>query len=95
MITQDLSIGLDREKYQMYIHEQNSNFCIHRLTKLFPTITENEKRLASLLHLNLSSKEIASILNISPKSVEMNRYRLRKMLKIISSINLTDYIRSF
>jgi phosphate/sulfate permease/DNA-binding CsgD family transcriptional regulator len=94
MITQDLSIDRDREKFQMHINEQNSNF-IHRMDESFPSMTENEKRLASLLRLNLSSKEIASILNISPKSVEMNRYRLRKKLKVEAKVNLTDFIRNF
>ena len=94
MITQDLSIDRDREKFQMHINEQNSHF-IHKLTESFPSITDNEKRLASLLRLNLSSKEIASILNISPKSVEMNRYRLRKKLKVDPKINLNDFIRGF
>lgn len=94
MITQDLSIDRDREKFQMHIHEQNSNF-IHRITEAFPSMTENEKRLAVLLRLNLSSKEIASILNISPKSVEMNRYRLRKKLKIGPKVGLIDFIREF
>lgn len=94
MITQDLSIDRDREKFQMHINERNSNF-IHRLGKSFPSMTENEKRLASLLRLNLSSKEIASILNISPKSVEMNRYRLRKKLKVEPKVNLADFIRDF
>jgi len=94
MITQDLSIDRDREKFQMHINEQNSSF-IHRLGETYPSMTENEKRLASLLRLNLSSKEIASILNISPKSVEMNRYRLRKKLKVEPKINLTDFIRNF
>ncbi len=94
MITQDLSIDRDREKFQMHINEQNSNF-IHLLEKSFPTMTDNEKRLASMLRLNLSSKEIASILNISPKSVEMNRYRLRKKLKVNPKINLSDVIRDF
>ncbi len=94
MITQDLSIDRDREKFQMHISEQNSSF-IHRLTETFPTMTDNEKRLASLLRLNLSSKEIASILNISPKSVEMNRYRLRKKLKVDPKVNLSDFIREF
>jgi DNA-binding CsgD family transcriptional regulator len=92
MITQDLSIDRDREKFQMHINEQNSNF-IHQLSQSFPTMTDNEKRLASLLRLNLSSKEIASILNISPKSVEMNRYRLRKKLKVSPKVNLSDFIR--
>jgi len=94
MITQDLSIDRDREKFQMHINEQNSNF-IHQLTESFPTMTDNEKRLASLLRLNLSSKEIASILNISPKSVEMNRYRLRKKLKVDPKLSLSDFIRNF
>ncbi len=94
MITQDLSIDRDREKFQMHINEQNSNF-IHLLERSFPTMTDNEKRLASMLRLNLSSKEIASILNISPKSVEMNRYRLRKKLKVDPKINLSDFIRDF
>ena len=92
MITQDLSIDRDREKFQMSINEQHSNF-IHKLTESFPSMTENEKRLASLLRLNLSSKEIASILNISPKSVEMNRYRLRKKLKVNPKVSLNDFIR--
>lgn len=94
MIMQDLSIDRDREKFQMHINEQNSNF-IHHLVDSFPSMTDNEKRLASLLRLNLSSKEIASILNISPKSVEMNRYRLRKKLKVEPKVNLSDFIRDF
>ena len=94
MITQNLSIDRDREKFQMFINQQHSNF-LHRLSESFPGITENEKRLAALLRLNLSSKEIASILNISPKSVEMNRYRLRKKLQVSSKINLSEFIREF
>jgi len=94
MITQDLSIDRDREKFQMHISEQNSNF-IHRISEAFPSMTGNEKRLAVLLRLNLSSKEIASILNISPKSVEMNRYRLRKKLKVEPKVGLNDFIRGF
>lgn len=94
MITQDISIDRDREKFQMHINEQNSNF-IQRLEENFPSMTDNEKRLCSMLRLNLSSKEIASVLNISPKSVEMNRYRLRKKLKIDPKLPLTDFIRDF
>lgn len=94
MITRDLSLDRDREKFQMNINEQHSNF-IHKLSESFPSMTDNEKRLASMLRLNLSSKEIASILNISTKSVEMNRYRLRKKLKVDPKISLNDFIRDF
>ncbi len=94
MISQNLSIDRDREKFQMHLNEQNSNF-LRLLSEKYPSITDNEKRLAVLLRLNLSSKEIASILNISPKSVEMNRYRLRKKLKISPKVSLSDFIREF
>jgi phosphate/sulfate permease len=92
MISQNMSIDRDREKFQLHVDEQNSRF-LQLLSLDFPTMTENEKRLAALLRLNLSSKEIASILNISPKSVEMNRYRLRKKLKVPGDIGLSDFIR--
>jgi len=94
MISRDLSLDRDRERFQMHISEQNNNFIL-RLTESYPSLTDNEKRLVSLLRLNLSSKEIASILNISPKSVEMNRYRLRKKLKVDPKVSLTDFIRNF
>lgn len=94
MITQDLSIDRDREKFQMNIHAQHSNFT-HKLKEAFPSMTDNEIRLASMLRLNLSSKEIASILNISPRSVEMNRYRLRKKLKVDPKVSINDFIRDF
>lgn len=93
-INQNLLLDRDREKLQMHLEDHNNNF-MHRLTEAFPNLTENEKRLTVLLRMNLSSKEIASILNISTKSVEMNRYRLRKKLQIPSKQSLTEFIRSF
>ena len=94
MITQDLSIDRDRERFQLLINEQSNNFN-QRLSEVYPGLTDNEKRLVALLRLNLSSKEIASILNISPKSVEMNRYRLRKKLKVNPKTSLSDFIKDF
>ncbi len=93
-INQNLLYDRDRELFQMHLEDHNSNF-MHRLNEAYQGLTDNEKRLAALLRMNLSSKEIASILNISPKSVEMNRYRLRKKLQIPPKQNLTDFIRNF
>jgi AraC family chitin signaling transcriptional activator len=44
------------------------------------------------LRLNLSSKEIAPLLNISHRSVEVKRYRLRKKMNLPRDLNLTSYI---
>ncbi len=94
MIVQNISADHEREKFKMHLDELHSNF-LKRLSEKFPEMTNNEKRLAAMLRLNLSSKEIASILNISPKSVEMNRYRLRKKLKVPPKTTLSDFIRKF
>jgi len=45
-----------------------------------------------VLRLNLSSKEIAPLLNISPRSVEVKRYRLRKKMELPRETSLTNYI---
>ena len=57
-----------------------------------PTLTSNDLRLCAYLRLNLSSKEIAPLLNISPRSVEVKRYRLRKKMGLSHESSLTDYI---
>ena len=55
-------------------------------------LSPNDLKLCAYLRLNLSSKEIAQVINISPKSVEIKRYRLRKKLRLDSNENLTSYI---
>jgi DNA-binding CsgD family transcriptional regulator len=59
---------------------------------LHPSITPNDLRLCAYLRLNLSSKEIAPLLNISHKSVEVKRYRLRKKMGLDHEQSLTSYI---
>ena len=59
-----------------------------------PTLSPNDLKLCAYLRLNLSSKEVAQLINISPRSVEVKRYRLRKKLNLDSDENLTDYILS-
>ncbi len=60
-----------------------------------PKLTHNDLKLCAYLRLNLSSKEIAPLLNISVRSVEIKRYRLRKKLNLEHNHSLTDYILSF
>ena len=62
-----------------------------KLKELHPELTPNDLRLCVYLRLNLSSKEIAPLLNISPRSVEIKRYRLRKKIGLDRETNLNDY----
>ncbi|WP_116125523.1 triple tyrosine motif-containing protein [Lewinella sp. IMCC34183] len=57
-----------------------------------PELTPNDLKLCAYLRLNLSSKEIAPMLNISPRSVEVKRYRLRKKMGLDREQGLTEYI---
>lgn len=57
-----------------------------------PSLTPNDLRLCAYLRLNLSSKEIAPLLNISVRSVEIKRYRLRKKMDLSHEQGLVEYI---
>ena len=59
-----------------------------------PSLTPNDLRLCAYLRLNLSSKEIAPLLNISVRSVEIKRYRLRKKMDLPHEKGLVEYILS-
>ena len=69
----------------------NKNFYA-RLKELYPDISQNDLKLCALIKLNLSIKEMAGILNISPDSVKTARYRLRKKLQLATEDNLTGFI---
>jgi AraC family chitin signaling transcriptional activator len=62
-----------------------------KVKELHPDLSANDLRLCVYLRLNLSSKEIAPLLNISTRSVEIKRYRLRKKIDLGSEIKLNDY----
>lgn len=57
-----------------------------------PSLTPNDLRLCAYLRLNLSSKEVAPLLNISVRSVEIKRYRLRKKMELTHEQGLVEYI---
>jgi len=67
---------------------------LKKIKELHPQLTSNDLRLCAYLRLNLSSKEIAPLLNISIKSVEVKRYRLRKKMELPRESSLTEHILS-
>lgn len=65
-----------------------------KIKELHPSLTSNDLRLCAYLRLNLTSKEIAPMLNISVRSVEIKRYRLRKKMELAHEQGLSEYILS-
>lgn len=77
--------------FDNYFESINKNFYTRLKTK-YPEISSNDLKICALIKLNLSIKEMASILNISPDSVKTARHRLRKKLQLNTEENLTDFI---
>jgi len=67
------------EVFKSYFTEVHNDFD-QNLKAIAPDITENDIRLASFLRMNLTTKEIASLLNVLPDSVLKSKYRLKKKL---------------
>jgi AraC family chitin signaling transcriptional activator len=65
---------------------------LKKIKSAHPSLTPSDLRLCAYLRLNLSSKEIAPLLNISVRSVEIKRYRLRKKMDLSHENGLVEYI---
>ena len=91
--TIDYSFNLDEdwEQFQHYFEEVHSGF-FDTLKNEYPDLTPNELRLSALAKLNLSIKETATILGITPNSVKTARYRLRKKLEMETEENLSEFM---
>jgi DNA-binding CsgD family transcriptional regulator len=83
----------DWKFFQEAFNNADKNF-LKKVKGKHPELTPNDLKLCAYLKLNLSSKEIAPLLNISVRSVEVKRYRLRKKMSLPRDYGLSDYILS-
>ncbi|WP_422079390.1 triple tyrosine motif-containing protein [Ulvibacterium sp.] len=91
IIDKSLRQNDDWELFQEAFNNADSEF-LKRIKTTHPSLSPNDLKLCAYLRLNLSSKEIAQLLHISPRSVEIKRYRLRKKLGLQHEDNLVNYI---
>lgn len=91
IIDNSLSSGSDWENFSRNFDVVYANFSL-RLTERHPELSITDKRLCCYLRMGLTSKEIAPLINITVKSVEMARYRVRKKLGLGSNDSLTAYL---
>lgn len=90
-IYRNMMLNKDREEFELQVDQACEGF-FRNLERKYPELTSQEKRLAALLRLNLSSKEISGIMNISSKSVDQGRYRLRKKLPLKKNRSLSTFL---
>lgn len=93
VLGEDEKMDNDWMQFTHHFDKVHSDFVVV-LKEKYPSITANELKLSAYLRMNLSTKEIARLMNISVRGVEISRYRLRKKLGISSEMNLFDFLMS-
>lgn len=93
-INRELKNEKFQEVFDDYFDDVHQDF-ISRLKDRHTNLSPRELRLCAYLKMNLSTKEIAPLMNISIRGVEIGRYRLRKKLELERDDNLIDYLLKF
>lgn len=93
-IDKEMENDKGQEVFQSNFDRIHENF-MHQIRIKHPELTPKDLQLCSYLRMNMTTKEIAPLLNISIRGVEISRYRLRKKLNLPHDNNLTDYILNF
>ncbi len=88
-------VNADKSWENLEKHIKNVHFdFLKRLKEKHPNISPRELDLSTYLLINMSTKEIAEVMNISTGGVELARYRLRKKLELNNKENLNGYLMS-
>uniref|UniRef100_UPI004048A261 triple tyrosine motif-containing protein n=1 Tax=Roseivirga sp. TaxID=1964215 RepID=UPI004048A261 len=93
-IDKDLAKADEWQKFELNFDQVHGNF-ITRLKESYPKLTPQELKFSAYIRMNLNTKEIANLLNISVRGVEIGRYRIRKKLNLERQDNLSDFILRF
>jgi len=83
---------MDWDSFKMHFENVHPNF-FEKLLKKNKTLTQNDLRLCGYIKLNLSTKDIANILNVSDRTIQTSRYRIKKKLDLPTETNLVHFIQ--
>lgn len=82
------------EKFMLHFNQLHGNY-FDRLKEQYPKLTPKDLKLCAYLRMNLSTKEIATLMNVTVRGVEASRYRLRRKLELSSEENLTSHLMHY
>ncbi len=92
IIWSNLSSDNDWERFKVYFEGVHPDF-FKKLSKQFPDLSPKEVKFCAYLKMNLDTKEIANLLNLSVRSIESHRLRIRKKLNLENNENLTTHLQ--
>jgi DNA-binding CsgD family transcriptional regulator len=93
-IDKNIAGDKDWEQFEIHFDQVHGDF-MTRFKKQYPDLSPQEIKLSAYLRMNLSSKEIAYLMNISTRGIEIARYRLRKKMQLERTANLQEFILKF
>ena len=90
-LSEEEKLNDEWEQFSIHFNNVHGDFLI-KLSEKYPTLKAHELKLCAYLRMNLTSKEIAQLMSISVRGVEISRYRLRKKLNIPTETNLFQFL---
>jgi DNA-binding CsgD family transcriptional regulator len=94
LVDSNISTEQDWQVFENNFNQVHEEF-IKKLLMNHPNLTPSDVKLAAYLRMNLTTKEIAHLLNITNRSVELKRYRLRKKMNINTEVNLGEFMMAY
>lgn len=94
ILSDDQRLEDDWESFAVHFDQVHTDF-LRRLKERYPQLSPKDLKLCAYLRMNLTTKDIAPLLNISVRGVEISRYRLRKKMDIEGEMNLNDFMMQF
>jgi len=94
ILDEENKMDKDWEHFTVHFDKVHSDF-LRTLKSKYPNLSAHELKLCAYLVMNLSSKEIAQLMNISVRGVEISRYRLRKKFHLVTETNLFEFLLQF
>lgn len=91
LLSEEKKVNEEWEQFSIHFNKVHADF-LTVIKERYPSINQQELKLSAYLIMNLSSKEIAQLMAISVRGVEISRYRLRKKLQIPTEINLFEFL---
>lgn len=91
LVKNGLTMDNQWEVFQKHFNNVHPSF-FDFLNKTYPELTNNDLKACAYIRMNLSSKEVATLTNVSPKSVTMHRYRLKKKLHLNKDDSLKNFL---
>ena len=83
--------SIDWQRFEENFDEVHAGFC-KRLTELYPWMNKQERKLCIYIHMGMLTKEMAPLLGMSTRGVEMLRYRMRCKMDLDAQANLKDHL---